>query len=50
MSFWIFASLLLAGCAGEVARHDSVAQSPTDNQRAEPRKGAYPTFTYRPGS
>jgi hypothetical protein len=50
ISFWIFASFLLAACAGEVSRRDAATQTPADNQPAQPRQGAYPTFTYRPGS
>ncbi len=45
----ILALLLLAGCAGELSRRDA-AQTPADSQQAEPKKDAYPTFTYRPGS
>jgi hypothetical protein len=52
MFSWIRASLFLtalAGCAGELPGRDA-AQTPGDNQQVEPKTGAYPTFTYRPGS
>jgi hypothetical protein len=52
MFSWICASPFLtaiAGCAGELPRRDA-AHPPADNQQAEPKREAYPTFTYRPGS
>ncbi len=49
MFSWIFALLLLTGCAVETARRETPAEAASEQQPGS-KKDAYPTFTYRPGS
>jgi len=49
MFSWIFALLLLTGCAVETARRETPAGAANEQQPGS-KKDAYPTFTYRPGS